>query len=371
MSAVRSAVKMKKVVLIYISFVLLLVAGCSNDNGPIKEVVRPVKTMTVADVGQGKHWSFSGTAEDALESVLSFRVSGKLVYFPGDQIGRKFNEGEIIARLDPADFELEVRQQQAQLERIKANFVRARADVKRIRELYERKVVSKSELDQSEADFKSYRANRNAAEKQLDIARKHLKYTVLKAPFSGWISRTMVKVHQNVQSGQGIIALNAGRQMKMTIAIPDTMISNISEGEKVQVCFDAIPEKVFEGKIMEVGVGTNSGATYPVKVYLDNSQKLVRSGMSGNVMLLNKFGTNSSIVYVEPSAVVGRTDGTHVVWVIDKKSSTAHSRLVKVGGLSTEGLEILDGLKPDEVVVTRGVHSLKEGMKVRLGGGVS
>lgn len=361
---------MRNAVLIILAFAMLLVTGCKNDQKSIVEVVRPVKTMTVADLGAGKEWSFSGTAEDALESLLSFRVSGKLVYFPGDQIGRKFKENEVIAKLDPADYELEVSQRESQLEQIRANFIRAQADVKRIRQLYARRVVSKSELDQSEAEFKSSRANRNAAEKQLDIARKQLKYTVLKAPFDGWISRTMVNIHQNVQSGQGIVALNAGRQMKMTISVPDTLIASLDDGEKVKVTFDALPGKVMEGKIMEVGVGTNSGSTYPVKIYLNNADKVIRSGMPGTVNFVGSMGSNST-VYIKPASVVGQPDGTNIVWVVDAKSSIVHSRKVKIGNLVSEGLKILEGLTPGEVVVTRGVHSMKEGMKVRLGGGVS
>lgn len=362
---------MRKLLLVFLVLAAMFVTGCKDESKSIAEVVRPVKTMTVAGFGDGKQWSFTGTAEDALESVQSFRVSGKLIYFPGDQIGKKFREGEVIAKLDPSDYELEVRQREAQLEQIRANFVRATADVKRIRELYERRVVSKSELDQSVADFKSFKANRNAAEKQLDIARKQLRYTVLKAPFSGWVSRTMVKIHQNVQSGQGIVALNAGKQMKMTISIPDTLISSIEDGEKVEVTFDALPGKKFEGKIMEVGVGTDSGSTYPVKVYLDNSQKLVRSGMPGNVSLLNEFDSQKTVVYVEPFSVVGETDGSHTVWIVDPQKSTVSRRKVKVGDLTPKGLEIIEGVSPGDIVVTRGVHSLKEGMKVRLGGGVS
>ncbi len=197
---------MKKLILISILVLGFALTGCKEKPSPVQEVLRPVKTMQVGEGGFGRQWVFSGTAEDALQSDLSFRVGGKITSFPGDQIGRKFRSGEVIASLDPADYELEVRQAESNLEQVRANYVRAKADVDRIEQLYKRKVVSKSELDQAEADFKSYQAQLNASAKQLDIARKRLRYTVLKAPFDGWVGAVAVNVHQNVQSGQKVVA---------------------------------------------------------------------------------------------------------------------------------------------------------------------
>ncbi|HAS89623.1 MAG TPA: efflux RND transporter periplasmic adaptor subunit [Desulfovibrio sp.] len=359
---------MKRLVTISILMIGFALTGCKEKPVPAQEILRPVKTMQVGEGASGRQWVFSGTAEDALQSDLSFRVGGKIISFPGDQIGRKFRSGEIIARLDPEDYELEVRQSESNLEQIRANYVRAKADVKRISELYKRKVVSKSELDKADADFKSYQAQLNASAKKLDIARKRLRYTVLKAPFNGWVGAVAVNVHQNVQSGQKVVGFNAGKQMKMSISLPDTLISTVNEGEKVQVTFDALPGKTMQGVIMEVGIGTNEGASFPVKVYLDNSDQLIRSGMSGNVRFASRSG--SPKVFVVPSAIVGNPDGTKHVWVVEN-GSIVKRRNVEVGPISVKGVLIKNGLKSGDVVVTRGVHSLRDGLKVRNIGGLS
>lgn len=360
---------MKKVILISMFVFGLFLSGCKEKPHPVEEVLRPVKTMQVGESDSSRQWVFSGTAEDALRSDLSFRVGGKIISFPGDQIGRKFRAGEVIAHLDPADYELEVRQSESNLEQVRANYIRAKADVDRISQLYERKVVSKSELDQAEADFKSFKAQLNASSKMLDIARKRLKYTVLRAPFDGWVGAVNANVHQNVQSGQVVVEFNAGKQMKMYIALPDTLISDISEGENVLVTFDALPGKVMKGVIMEVGIGSNEGASFPVKVYLDNSEQLVRSGMSGNVKFPGRSTSNSS-VFVAPSAIVGSPDGSKHVWVV-KNGSTVKRRDVEVGSLAKQGVQVLKGLSAGDIVVIRGVHSLKDGMQVRNMGGLS
>lgn len=344
---------------------LTLFAACDRSPEPVPEPVRPVKTTRAVRADSNKMWSFAGTAEDALATRLSFRVGGKIIEFPGNQIGRKFAQGEVIARLDPSDYDLELRQAKANMEQVRANYVRAKADMERNSRLFESRVISRGELDQVEADFKSFEAQLSASAKQLDIARKRLGYTTLRAPFSGWIGEVEADVHQNVSAGQAIATYNAGRQMKMYIAVPDTLISQVREGDLVAVVFDALPGRTMEGKVEEIGVESGSGSTYPVKVYLDNADRTVRSGMSGHVNFTG-LGRAKAAFYLPPVAVLGEPDGARAVWVVDMKTSTVTRRNVAVGQLTPAGLEILDGIREGDVIVIRGVHSLEEGRKVRL-----
>ncbi|WP_147820784.1 efflux RND transporter periplasmic adaptor subunit [Salidesulfovibrio onnuriiensis] len=356
---------MKRLIFVLSCVVLLFAQGCGGEPEQVQAPIRPVKIVVVDERGAGMQWTFAGTAEDALETDLSFRVGGKIIEFPGDQIGRKFAKDEVIARLDPADYELELREAKANMEQIRANYVRAKADFERNAELYERKVISKSEMDQADADFKSYEAQLNASAKKLDIARKQLSYTTLNAPFDGWIGKVHTKVHQNVASGQAVASLNAGRQMKMYITVPDVLISQVSEGDAVEVRFDALPGMAMAGKVMEISPESSAGSGYPVKVYLDNADKLVRSGMSGQVCFMGRSERKSSY-FLPPVAVVGESTGTRSVWVVDRKTSTVQRKDVSVGRLTEGGLEILNGVKAGDMVVIRGVHRLKDGLKVRF-----
>ncbi|MDD3313008.1 efflux RND transporter periplasmic adaptor subunit [Pseudodesulfovibrio sp.] len=343
---------------------LSLVAACNGKPAPEPEPVRPVKTMTVRDFDMARQWTFAGTAEDALATPLSFRVGGKIVDFPGDQIGRRFEKGRVIARLDPVDYELQLRQARANLEQVRANYVRAKADLERNTELFKRSVISRGEMDQIDADFKSYAAQMSASQKQLDIASKQLSYTTLAAPFDGWIGQVKANRHQNVASGEPVVTFNAGREMKMYIAVPDTYIGQVREGDAVEVSFDALPGKTMEGKVAEVSVDSATGSTYPVKVHLPNSERLIRSGMSGHVRFTGKDGRATH--FVPPVAVVGEPDGARRIWIVDPATETVHSRKVTVGRLAATGLEIADGVRPGDIVVIRGASRLKEGMKVRL-----
>ncbi|EGB16275.1 efflux transporter, RND family, MFP subunit [Pseudodesulfovibrio mercurii] len=344
---------------------LTLLAACGRKPEPVPEPVRPVRTTRAVRTDSSKLWSFAGTAEDALATRLSFRVGGKIVEFPGNQIGRKFAVGGIIARLDPSDYELELRQARANMEQVRANYVRAKADLERNTRLYEGRVISRGELDQVEADFKSYEAQLSASAKQLDIAGKRLGYTTLRAPFEGWIGEVEADVHQNVSAGQAVATYNAGRQMKMYISVPDTLIAQVGEGDEVAVAFDALPGRTMRGKVEEIGVESGTGSTYPVKVYLDNADRMVRSGMSGHVNFTG-LGHAKAAFYLPPAAVVGEPDGSHAVWVVNPETSTVTRRDVSVGQLTPVGVEIEGGIEDGDIIVIRGVHSLEEGRKVRL-----
>lgn len=356
---------MKRIVISACLGVLLLMHGCGDAPKAVEEPVRPVKTMTVHSSDMGKQWTFAGTVEDALATPLSFRVGGKIVEFPGDQIGRRFMEGQTIARLDPMDYELQLRQARANMEQVRANYVRAKADLKRNTELFKEGVISRGEIDQIEADFKSYEAQLSASAKQYDIARKQLSYTTLSAPFDGWIGQVKAHKHQNVASGESVVTLNAGRDMKMYIAVPDMYIAQVHEGDDVDVVFDALPGQVLRGQVMEVSVDSANGSTYPVKVYLKNEKKQVRSGMSGHVRFVGKNGTEGAF-FVPPVAVLGDPGGARSVWIVDPATQTVSSRKVSVGRLTSYGLEITSGVKPGDVLVIRGASRLKEGRKVRL-----
>lgn len=356
---------MKRAIFLLLLLTLPAMQACNDAPAGVEPVVRPVKTVVAKAVDRGRMWTFAGTAEDALATDLSFRVPGKIIEFPGDQVGRRFAKGGVIARLDPEDYELQLRQAEANMEQVRARFIRAQADMQRNQQLYERKVISRGELDQIEAEFKSYEAQLRASAKQLDIARKQLGYTVLQAPFDGWIGRVETQVHTNVSTGQPVVSFNAGRQMKMLIAVPDRLIGEVEEGDEVEVRFDALPDRTMQGRVMEISVDSTAGSAYPVKVYLDNDAKALRSGMTGHVSFMTK-SEGKAHCHLPPVAVTSRTDGTRVVWVVDPQTSTVSPRVVTVGQLTSIGLEITDGISSGDVVVTHGVHHLKDGQKVRF-----
>ncbi|WP_027184603.1 efflux RND transporter periplasmic adaptor subunit [Desulfovibrio inopinatus] len=338
-------------------------SGCHDVVVEQPKIVRPVKVMMVSQGDGALERTFSGTSQDAMDSDLSFQVGGRIIFMQA-KVGQQVSVDEVLARLDPVDFELQEKQAKAQLEQARAEFIKAQADVSRIRVLYEKAVVSKSELDAAEAVYKTTGALLDAANQRFDIAKQNLNYTVLHAPFDGIVSDAPLEVHQVVNAGQTIVSLKADQQLEVVVGIPDVLIADIYRGEQVVVTFDALPGASLSGIVTEVGVDAGSSTTYPVTITLTERPVRARSGMAARVTFV--LGKKKGKPIVPAVAVVGNPDTTTHVFTVDPETAIIHKKMVTLGPITKHGLTIDSGLIPGEILVIRGVHSVEEGMKVRI-----
>lgn len=343
---------------------LAVISGCNRDPGPEEDVVRPVVTMQIASPSEAKVRTFSGVAKSAIESSLSFRVSGEIVELPA-KVGMLVKQGDLVARLDPTDFELQVKETDAALAQAMATFNQLKADWIRKKSLYESRTISKSEMDQAEASYRSVAAQVDAARKRRELAQQQLNYTVLIAPANGSLAQVPVNVHQTVQGGQVIASLSASGNMEFETAVPERLISRINEGDKTIVRFESIPGRDFTALAVEVGVEALQLSTFTVTLRIVDEDSRIMPGMIGNAEFSFRIPEEAATI-VPPQSVAADPDGGRFVWIVDMQSMTVTRRDVRVGGLTPEGLEILDGLTPGDKLVIRGVHRLKEGRKIRL-----
>jgi RND family efflux transporter MFP subunit len=350
--------------ILFLALLTLAASGCSRDPGPEKEVVRPVVTMTVRSPSEARVRTFSGVAQTAIESNLSFRVSGELLALPA-KIGMSVRKGDLVAKLDPTDYELQVKEADAALAQAMASFNQLKADWQRKKSLYDSRTISKSEMDQAEASYRSAAAQVDAARKRRDLAQQQLNYTVLNAPADGSLAQVPVNVHQTVQAGQTIASLSTTGNMEFETAVPERLISSIREGDKAVVRFEAIPDRDFEALAVEVGVEAVQLSTFAVTLRIVDDDPRILPGMIGQAEFSFRIPEGAAMI-VPPQAVASSPDGARFVWIVDRKSMTVTRRDVRIGGLSTEGLEVLEGLAPGDELVIRGVHRLEEGRKVRL-----
>ncbi len=312
--------------------------------------------------------TFSGAARSGMESNLSFKVSGTVQSVPV-KVGDKVVARQLIASLDPENFQLEVQQAEAALSQTKAQAQRAKADYERIRGLYENNNASKSELDAARAAFESANASVSSYQKQLELRRLQLRYTRLTAPMAGSIASVQVEVNENLQQGQKVVMLTGGSDIEVEVAIPEILISQIESGNPVTVNFDALPGKSYSGTISEVGVAaTGFATTFPVTVRLHSPDSNVRSGMAAEVAFLFESGDQRERIIVPAVAVGEDRVGRYVFVVEPTKGDTAVVRRinVQIGELHTDGLEIFDGLSDGDLVVTAGVSKIQDGQRVKM-----
>ncbi|MCP4204863.1 MAG: efflux RND transporter periplasmic adaptor subunit, partial [bacterium] len=228
-------------------------ASCGERKEPPPPPIRPVRYLEVFSTGAGRERTFSGSAKADVETRLSFRVGGnirRILVVRGDRV----EEGQLIAELDSTDFELQVQEAEASLVQSEAQARRAKADYERVRGLYENRNAAKADLDAGRAAAESARAQIDASVKRLEQARSQLSYTRLRAPEAGSIASVPAEVNENVEAGDEIALLTAGLRPQVIIAVPESLIGEISRGDRVSVRFDALPGRTFDATVTQVGV---------------------------------------------------------------------------------------------------------------------
>lgn len=342
--------------------------GCAADEKAVEEVIRPVRYVQVLSTGGARTRTFSGTSQAGMNSALSFKVSGTIQELKV-QVGDRVDKGQLIARIDPRDYELQLQEARAALSQARAQERNAKAVYDRVRQLYENQNVSKSELDSARAGFESANAQARSASKRVQLARRQLDYCQLKSPSGGAISQVPVEPNENVQPGQPIVQLSAGELPEVKVAVPEILISGVRKGSAVSVEFDAIKGKKFEARVFEVGVAPDEGATtFPVTVRMMAADSEIRPGLAAEVEFTFDATDTRERVIVPPVAVAADRNG-RFVYVLKPTSEgfgTTHRRTVEVGELTTEGLEVLSGIEDGELLVTAGVSRIEDNQRVRV-----
>ncbi len=350
---------------VFAGFALLVLPACTRQEAPPPEIIRPVVTLTVPEPGAGRQRTFSGTVRAAMQTPLSFRVAGEIIALPAKR-GMAVKAGDLIAQLDPKDYDLQVKQAEAQHAQAAAQAEQARAGYERARQLYETRNISKSELEAQEAAYKSAVAQQESTQKGLEMARQQVEYCTLKAPVSGSLASVPVEIHQTISAGQTVADLSSGEGLELEVGIPESLIGQIEMNAQAVIRFEAIPKALFNGVVSEVGIEAGGSSVYPIKVRLEAMDARIRMGMVGEATFSFKAAGGTEATLIPSVAVVPSPDGRRFVWVVDPATTTVARREIQIGALTSEGLEVLEGLKPGEHIVIRGVNRIEEGKRVRL-----
>ncbi|MEM7012209.1 MAG: efflux RND transporter periplasmic adaptor subunit [Verrucomicrobiota bacterium] len=335
-----------------------LLVSCGDDADVKPAPPRPVYTATVAEPTETVIRHFSGQVETAEGAGLAFEVSGRVTEVTAKE-GTRYNAGDILAKIDDTSY-------QNQLTSDKATLDNATAELRRLENLFGTGNASKSDLDNATAQEKSARAS-------FENSQKSVRDCVLKMPYPGVIGSVDIEPQQVISTGQTVMSIQGETGKEFEVGIPAEQIAHIGESMKATIKLGALPDETFDATVSEISPDVDSNGTYPVKLVLGeaaNDNETIRAGMDGECALLLPNPKGPAMRIPSP-AVVGTSGGETFVWIIEpkegEKTAAVQKRAVKTGALAGNGeIEIIDGLKPGEVIVTRGVNSLDELQVVAL-----
>lgn len=338
-------------------FVVVL-SGCEKKEEAIpREVVRPVKVMTVAGSSGNIPLTFPGRTRANQRVELSFKVPGPLVELPVEE-GQEVKKGTLLARILPRDFKIN-------LDSAKATAINADRQYDRYKGLYVRKQVSK-------ADFDQYKAAREVAAAKLEDAQNALKDTYLKAPFDGIVAKRHVQNFEEVQAKQPIVFFQDNSKIEVLVDAPETLIANLKQRKKINATatFAAAPDKHFPLTLKEYSTEADPQTqTYQVVLVMDQPEGInILPGMTATV--IGKRSSSEAMpsrIVIPAISVMEDPQAQAFVWVLKPETMTVHKTKVTAGEMTgSKSILILGGLTGGEQVVTSGVTKLQEGMKVSI-----
>jgi RND family efflux transporter MFP subunit len=341
--------------------VFAALTACHRNAAAPAAPIRPVLSIIVAPEAAGGA-AFAGTVEARYESVLSFRVLGRMIS-RDVSVGDKVQKGARLAALDPTPFRLALQDAEADLARTEAHRQEARSAAARQRQLFSEGVTAKAEFEASQHEWESAEAATAAAQATVGLAKEKLGYTELHAEFDGVIAATEVQVGQVIQPGQQVVRVIRPEEREAVVDVPDHIAVNLRPGIGFIVTSEADPGTRVKGQMREIAPQADAATrTRRVRIMLVNPPLNFRLGTIVNAVPEMNAGAEIAL----PSSALLERDGKMFVWVVDPTTSKALMREIKIGARDADSFRVTEGLAAGTRVITAGVHSLSPNQVVKL-----
>ena len=286
-------------------------------------------------------------------------------------------KGQLLAQIDPANFQASVDQNTAQIRNAEANLAKLKAQMvyaektyNRYKNLYAKNFIAKSELYQAESDYLAQKASVGAQQASIAQARANyntamtnLGYTKIIAPVDGTIISRDIDVGQPVaasfQAPELFTIAQDLTKMQIEVNVSEADIGEVKEGQDVKYTLDGYPDSTFRGEVTQVRLDsttTSNVVTYTVIVSVNNEDLKLKPGMTANVSIITKKSTDVKCV---PSMALkfspdtsGQKYQNQGIWILEKGKPKRID--IKEGASDDSHIEIIsDKLQiGDEVIVS-------------------
>lgn len=337
-------------------------AACSRPE-PAPEPLRAVKLLTVGANALQAQQEYAGEVRARTESRLGFRVAGKIVQRPAE-LGAHVRPGELLAQLDPQDYQLAAQAAQAQVTAAQTQQELAAADYQRYARLQAQNFISGAELERREATLKAAQATLAQARAQASAQGNQTGYTRLLADVAGVITAIEAEPGQVVAAGVPVLRLAHDGPRDVVFAAPEDKVAALRTGQAVQVR-PWVQGALLPGRIREVAASADpTTRTYAVKVALEGADAPAL-GATVYVLPQSLGRAGQTAITLPTTALLQQGNGT-AVWVYDPTHSTVRLQKIEVATADGNAAVVASGLTPGMQVVATGVHVLSPGQKVTV-----
>lgn len=339
---------------------LFLIAACLTSSvltscgEQVKDTpkTKTVKIDTVRMEGSQTLLQYPGKVKAAEDISLAFRVSGTIrKIFVQD--GQQVKAGQLLAELDPTDYQI-------QLDATEAQYKQVKSEAERVIALYNDGGTTPVAYDKAVYGLKQITA-------LYEHHKDELSYTKLYAPFNGFIQKHLFKAHETIGAGMPVLSMVGQGAPEVEINLPAAEYIRRNQFSGYQCTFDIYPGKVYPLKLIGITHKANSNQLYTMRLQLE-TEGLPQPSAGMNTMVSIRCNNESATNELKVSAnALLQENGQTIVFVYNPGNSTVQSHEVNLLRLTGDGDCIFTSpsVKPEDIVITAGVHAIKNGEKVQ------
>ncbi len=333
-------------------------AGMTGDDAASPAV--HVESAPATEIDVPIQLRLSGSLKGMREADLAANAAGRVTKTfveRGDQV----QAGQIVAQIDMSNATLSLAEARVQVDTSRTQEEINQADCKRAEALFEKKVISQAEYDNTTAKCKTAQLGLKAAEARQSSFAKNVGDGTIRAPFAGTVAQRYVEVGEYVQAQSKVISIAQSAELRLEFNVPEANVGEVKQGADVSFTVSAYPDQTFHGAVRFISgaVRTATRDLVVEAVVANNGEKKLFPGMFADVALSTGMRKLPSV----PLAAVFERQDKRRVFVV--KDGRLEERVLQPGPESNGRLSIESGVKAGETVVTANADRLINGARVQ------
>ncbi|RFS23522.1 efflux RND transporter periplasmic adaptor subunit [Chitinophaga silvatica] len=307
----------------------------------------PVLVQTVVPNDFSKSFLANGNFEPIRELSYLAEAAGRVTRLLVDE-GSVVKQGQIIAYIDGQIVGTD-------LESAKANLNQLKIDADRFESAFQTGGVTRKQMDDAKLQY-------DIAKTRYEAASRRVSDTYVKAPISGIINKKYIELGAYLSVGNKMFDIVDVSRLKLSVSVPEAQVVTLKKGQKVEVTSNVFPETKYDATITFIAAKGDNSLNYPVEMEVSNvAGKELKAGMYGTA---NFTDTNTDkAIFVARTAFIGGVNSNEV-YVME--GNVAKKRKVVAGRILGDQVEVREGLKDGETVITSGQINLTDGATVSV-----
>ncbi|MFH1014339.1 MAG: efflux RND transporter periplasmic adaptor subunit [Nitrospirota bacterium] len=302
-----------------------------------------------------------GTLNPYEEVIVSSEVDGILKDVRVDE-GTVVSKGMLLSVIDDTDYSLEVKRAEAALRQAQATFENTKLEFGRKQSLYKEQLVTQQQFDDVSTRLSLAEADVERAKAALSLAKQKLIKTRIYSPLSGYIKEKKVSAGDYVRNGTNLFVIIQNNPLKLNFTVTEKDAGKLRRGQDLTFRVDAFPGREFKGKVSIIYPSLEERTrTLLIEAQVPNPAGILKPGLFAHVILYTGAERNTVLVPIISLLYEGETIKVFVV-----EGDRVKERVVKAGQKYGEMMEIIEGVKKEELVVVAGQQNLSEGVKVNV-----